>query len=133
MKGRVLRLLGLIYDKHLIQKALDNLRGRDSFLRGNVLELLENEIKIKHCKMVIPVLEYKLSAVESDNLSDDGAAPGNFLNEIMKKQRVAVSEWTIALAVRCCRQNKLSMDSDIIKKLRNLQSEAITQELERKI
>jgi HEAT repeat protein len=129
LKSRVLRILGLIYDKHLIQKALDNLRNKDAFLRSNVLEMLETEIKMKHCKCVIPILEFKLSSVSLEGNKNEVESRKGIVNKILEKPMMGVSDWTLALLIRYYRENNLSIEKNDLKRLRDMKSDAVSQEL----
>lgn len=129
-KHRMLSLMGLIYNKNIIIKARDNMRFNDPHLMANVLEMLENELRLKHSRKLTKVLEFN----ENDLFVSKSASSISldaFAEFVLDRKRIKVSEWTLAILFRCCKSKGHVFKQDNLNALKSIESDIVNQELNR--
>ncbi|TVQ50057.1 MAG: hypothetical protein EA362_03270, partial [Saprospirales bacterium] len=130
LKLRMLNLMGLIYNKSIIQKARDNMRFNDEHLKGNVLEMLENELRLKHSRKLTKVLEFNESELFVTNRNSQISIE-TFAQFVLAGEKIKVSEWTLAMLFRCCKSKGHIFKQDELDILKSIESDIIIQELNR--
>lgn len=79
--------------------------------------------------MVIPILEFKLSGVSPEGNQNEAISRTRVMSELLDKPLIGISDWTLALLIRYYRENDLSMDHEHLKRLSEMRSDVISQEL----
>ena len=128
LKSRMLKLMGLMYRKQIIQKAIDNLRYDNNSLKGNVLEMLENELRLTHSRKLTKVLEFEQKDLFIENRKNT-LKLDLFVKKVMGGDFIGVCDWTIAVMLRCCKSKGHIFEQQELDSLLAIRSEVILQEL----
>jgi len=128
LKSRMLKLIGILYRKSIIQKAIDNLRFDSNHIKGNVLEMLENELRLTHSRKLTKVLEFSQDELFKNN-GKNQLELAQFTSLLLTKNYIRVSEWTLAVLLRCCKTQGHVFSQEQLDFLKSIDSDVILQEL----
>ncbi len=106
------------------------MRFNDPHLMANVLEMLENELRLKHSRKLTKVLEFN----ENDLFVSKSASSISldaFAQFVLDRKRIKVSEWTLAILFRCCKSKGHVFKQDNLDALKSIDSDIVNQELNR--
>lgn len=122
LKHRLLKIMGLLYGNKIIQLVHDNLLTGDFNHTTNAIELLENNMRPRHSRMLTPILDGSHPISQSgDQHHIDPFVSGKF--------SMGVSEWLLAFLVRNSRINGQKIENKVRSLLKNIQSDVIDEEL----
>ena len=111
-----------------MEKVVEYMKTGSHTHQSNACELCENLLKRQHAHEVVPIIEFNTSAVTAE--SQMATTQQNCISEsLWKVEAGMISDWLVALSIRCNRLNKQGVKSLPNHILLSVRSQAIQQEL----
>lgn len=103
-----LYLLSFLYNRNVVSNIIDNTKIPSDDYRSNALELLENLLKRKDARKVLPLIE-EILALDAGYKTGSQENMEEMIRSILSQPAGFISDWLMGISIRVCRENRIEV------------------------